>query len=170
MKIIKWDEKLKKFEMDRWEEADLRENHLKDQFTEFAKIYNEFDASIHPKERSSNLCIALLLWSTASVILFWVFYAFFIIFQLALYNFIMGVVMFIFWWRLCQVTMSIIKRYLDNQKKKLYRAYFNEVRSRALLKSLSIEIQEHEEGKWIEIHLNETADDKESDDDDDEPQ
>ena len=27
------------------------------------------------------------------------------------------------------------------------------------LKELQLEIQEHEEGKWIEIHLSETADD-----------
>ena len=31
------------------------------------------------------------------------------------------------------------------------------------LKNLNIEIQENDEGKWIEIHLNETADDKDDD-------
>ena len=28
------------------------------------------------------------------------------------------------------------------------------------LKAMQLEIQEHEEGKWIEIHLSETVDDK----------
>ena len=33
------------------------------------------------------------------------------------------------------------------------------------LKAMQLEIQEHEEGKWIEIHLSETVDDKDEDDD-----
>ena len=69
--------------------------------------------------------------------------------------------MVVFWWRLCGVSHSIIRRILDNGKKKEYKAYFEEIRVTSdVLKKYSLDIQEHEEGLWIEIHMNETNEDK----------
>ena len=52
---------------------------------------------------------------------------------------------------------------LDRERKKAFKSYIHRIKDLAWLKELNIEIQENDEGKWIEIHLNETADDKEDD-------
>ena len=101
----------------------------------------------------------MILWTVAILVLFGLFYVLFIIFQLALYNIIMGVVMYVYWWRLTGIASSIIKKFLDDQRKKQYKAYFRLVKEQECFAKLNIEIQEHEEGKWIEIHLSETVDD-----------
>lgn len=69
--------------------------------------------------------------------------------------------MAVFWWRICGVSASVIKRFLDNGKKKEYKAYFKRMKELEWLQKLNLEIQEHDEGLWIEIHLSETVDDKE---------
>ena len=69
--------------------------------------------------------------------------------------------MVVMWWRLCGVTASVIRKFLDNKKKGPYKAYFRQFRELPLLQRLNIEIQEHDEGLWIEIHLSDTVDDKE---------
>ncbi len=109
---------------------ELRDNHITndDQWEEFEKLYKDFPATIHPKIKRTSIGMALLLWSIGIIVLFGIFYIMFIIFQLALYNIIMGVVMAIFWWRLCQVSASIIKRILDKGKKKEYKAYFRKMK------------------------------------------
>jgi hypothetical protein len=40
----------------------------------------------------------------------------------------MGVVMYVFWWRMCGVSASIIRRMLDRGKKKEFKAYFRALR------------------------------------------
>ena len=56
----------------------------------------------------------MILWTVAILVLFGLFYVLFIIFQLALYNIIMGVVMYVYWWRLTGIASSIIKKFLDD--------------------------------------------------------
>ena len=71
----------------------------------------------------------------------------------------MGIVMLVMWWRLCKMSASVISRFLDNKKKSEYRAYFREVKTKDFIKKNNLEVQEHEEGLWIEIHLSEVVDD-----------
>ena len=70
----------------------------------------------------------------------------------------------VLWYKLSQIFKAIITRILDNGRKKKFKAYIRKIKELDWLKELSIEIQENDEGKWIEIHLNETADDREEDD------
>ena len=92
-----------------------------------------------------------------------VFYLLFIILQLALFNLIMLVVMGVLWYKLAQIINAVITRILDNGRKKKFKAYVKEIKNAPWLAKSSIEIQENDEGKWIEIHLNETADDRDDD-------
>ena len=48
---------------------------------------------------------------------------------------------------------------LDNGRKAPFKAFIREIKALEWLKSTNIEIQEQEDGKWIEIHLNETESD-----------
>jgi len=52
----------------------------------------------------------------------------------------MGVVMAVFWWRICGVSASVIKRFLDNGKKKEYKAYFKRMKELEWLQKLNLEI------------------------------
>ena len=81
MKIIKWNHEIKKFEIDPFIKQEL-ETTITDpkQWHQFEQIYTEFPAGIHPKVKSANLCVAILMWSSAIIILFWVLYVLFIIF------------------------------------------------------------------------------------------
>jgi len=90
-------------------------------------------------------------------------YVFFIILQLALFNLIMLVVMAVWWWKLCKISHAVIHRVLDNGRKGPFKAYIKRMKDLQWLKDKGIEIQENDEGRWIEIHLNETADDKDDD-------
>lgn len=105
----------------------MRENHIKSEhdWLAFQLIYADFPPNIHPKLKSVNIWMALGLWTVFCIGLAGLFYCLFIIIQLSLYNFIMAVVMVVFWWRLCGVSHSIIRRILDNGKKKEYKAYFD---------------------------------------------
>ena len=76
----------------------------------------------------------------------------------------MLVVMTVIWCRLCKISNAIIKRILGNGRKKPYKAHIRRMKDLEWLKAMQLEIQEHEEGKWIEIHLSETGDDKDEDD------
>ena len=46
-------------------------------------------------------------------------------------------------------------------RKKSFKRWIRQLKDLPWLKELSIEIQENDEGKWIEIHLNETTDERE---------
>ena len=76
----------------------------------------------------------------------------------------MLVVMIVWWYKLCKAFIAVINRCLDSGRKKAFKAHIRRIKDLDWLKELNIEIQENDEGKWIEIHLNETADDKENDD------
>ena len=93
-------------------------------------------------------------------------YVFFIILQLALFNLIMLVVMLVTWWRVCKICSAIIKRILGNGRKKPYKAFITRIKDLEWLKVLQLEIQEHEEGKWIEIHLCESVENNDKEDED----
>jgi hypothetical protein len=86
-------------------------------------------------------------------------YVCFIILQLALFNLIMLVVISVWLWKAGQIFKAIIGRVLDNGRKGPFKTYIRKMKELPWLKELQLEIQEHEEGKWIEIHLSETADD-----------
>jgi hypothetical protein len=103
-------------------------------------MFKDFPEAIHPKVRGTDYGLALLLWTISLILLFAIFYVMFIIFQLALYNIIMGVVMAVFWWRACGVSNSVIKRFLDNKRKSQYKAYFRRVKEIDCFAKLNIEI------------------------------
>ena len=104
--------------------------------------------------------MATLLYTLAFILLLLVFYCFFIILQLALFNLIMLVVMAVAWYKLLGIARAIISRVLDNGRKADFKKWIKELKDLQCLKDKSIEIQENDEGRWIEIHLNETADDR----------
>ena len=103
---------------------------------------------------------ATLFYTLASILLLLVFYCFFIILQLALFNLIMLVVMAVSWYKLLGISRAIISRCLDNGRKASFKKWIRQLKELQWLKEKSIEIQENDEGRWIEIHLNETVDDR----------
>lgn len=52
----------------------------------------------------------------------------------------MGVVMVVMWWRLCGVTASVIRKFLDNKKKGQYKQYFRLFKEQPWLQKLNLEI------------------------------
>ena len=94
-------------------------------------------------------------------------YTFFVILQLALFNLIMLVVMIVWLYKICRACKAVISRILDSGRKKPFKQYVRTLKNLAFLKELNIEIQENDEGKWLEIHLNEAADDKMLEDEED---
>ena len=84
----------------------------------------------------------------------------------------MLVVMAVWWWKAFKISQAITKRMLDNGRKAAFKTHIRKMKELEWLKLLNLEIQEHEEGKWIEVHLNETVDDDkeelQEDDDEDE--
>ena len=100
------------------------------------------------------------MYTLAFLFLVVIAYCLFIILQLALFNLIMLVVMAVFWYKLYNVSKAIISRVLDNGRKKAFKQWVRDLKNLPWLKEKSIEIQENDEGKWIEIHLNETADER----------
>ena len=65
-----------------------------------------------------------------------------------------------FWYKIYKISRAIINRLLNNNRKKAFKSWIRELRDLSFLKELSIEIQENDDGKWIEVHLNETQDDR----------
>ena len=114
----------------------------------------------HPTIKKRSCLMATLLYTLAFILLLLVFYCFFIILQLALFNLIMLVVMAVAWYKLLGIARAIISRVLDNGRKADFKKWIKELKDLQWLKDKSIEIQENDEGRWIEIHLNETADDR----------
>ena len=84
----------------------------------------------------------------------------------------MLVVMAVWWWKAVKICIAITERNLDNGRKAAFKSHIRKMKELEWLKVLNLEIQEHEEGKWIEVHLNETVDDDkeelQEDDDEDE--
>ena len=92
-------------------------------------------------------------------------YVMFVILQLALFNLIMLVVMIVWWYKFCRASWAVITRCLDSKRKQPFQRYIRRFKELEWLKKLNIEVQENDEGKWIEIHLNENETDNDNDDD-----
>ena len=164
-KVLNWDPKHREFEMDEKHKKDLQEFHIKNKhhWDEFEALYKGLPPQDHPQIKKRSCCKATFLYSLAFLFLLGLAYLFFIVLQLALFNLIMLVVMAVWWWKLVKICKAIINRVLDNGRKSAFKAYIKKIKDLEWLKELSIEIQENDEGKWIEIHLNETADDNDND-------
>ena len=104
-----------------------------------------------------------LLFVFAFVLCLLIAYVMFVILQLALFNLIMLVVMIVWWYKFCRASWAVITRCLDSKRKQPFQRYIRRIKELEWLKELNIEIQENDEGKWLEIHLNETTDDKDDD-------
>ena len=163
-KVLNWDPQLGKFHMDQKHMNELREHHIKDpaHWRQFEEWIDKFNVADHPEKKGKSCCMGVLLWTVGVTLLLLVFYLLFIILQLALFNLIMLVVMGVLWYKLSQIFKAVITRILDNGRKKNFKAYVKEIKNEKWLeRDYHIEIQENDEGRWIEIHLNETADDRE---------
>ena len=147
--------------MDEEQMEQLKKNHIKtdEQWGQFQSFFRKLPAHDHPTVRKPSVCKGILLSSLAFIVLLGLLYVFFIILQLALFNLIMLVVMAVWWWKLFKIANAVITRVLDNGRKAPFKAFIREMKALEWLKSTNIEIQEQEEGKWIEIHLNETESD-----------
>ena len=155
--------------MSEQDKQDLREYHIKDshQWQEFETMYKSLEPEEHPLIKRRSCCMQMLFYFFAILFLVLIAYCFFIILQLALFNLIMLVVMMVIWWKLLQISRAIINRILDKGRKKAFKAWVRKLKELNWLKELSIEIQENDDGKWIEIHLNETQDDRDDSGDED---
>ena len=131
-----------------------------DQWNEFERLYSSLEPRIHPLEKKNSRLKALIFYTLAFILLVVIAYCFFIILQLALFNLIMLVVMAVFWSKLFNISRAIIFKILDNDRKKAFKQWIRRLKELPWLKEKSIEIQENEQGRWIEIHLNETTDEK----------
>lgn len=72
----------------------------------------------------------------------------------------MLVVMLVLWYKIYKIFRAIINRILNNGRKKPFKKWIKDLKELPWLKEHSIEIQENDDGKWIEVHLNETQDDR----------
>ena len=124
----------------------------------FKNMYGNLDPFDHPSIKKSSKCKALLFYSLAFILLLILAYCFFIILQLALFNLIMLVVMAVFWCKMYKFSKNIISMKLDKGRKTAFKQWIKRLKDLDWLKEKSIEIQENDDGKWIEIHLNETTD------------
>ena len=104
--------------------------------------------------------MATIFYTVVAIFLIIILYCFFIILQLALFNLIMLVVMAVSWYKLFKFCKAHISIRLDDGRKASFKKWIRRLKELDWLKEKSIEIQENDEGRWIEIHLNETADDR----------
>ena len=103
------------------------------------------------------------LWSVAVVLLIAFFYVEFIIFQLALYNVILGVVMAVYWLKALRVARSVIRQYFDNSRKKEFHDYWKHVVASQEWAQGSIKVFAHSNGAWVEVYLEKGTDDPNQD-------
>ena len=161
-KVLIWNSKRQEFDMSEEDKRELREQHIKDPnlWREFEELYRSLEPQDHPMVKKRSCLKATLLYTLAIIFLLGVFYCFFIILQLALFNLIMLVVMAVTWYKLLGIGRAVISRVLDNGRKASFKTWIKQIKDLDWLKNKSIEIQENDEGRWIEIHLNETADER----------
>ena len=159
-KILKWNRDQQAFDIEPPHKQELQQIIGSDsRWTEFEKLYTSLPPEDHQSNRTPSLLLAILLWTCFGVILILLLYVLFIILQLALFNLIMLVVLCTVWWRACKISKAIITRVLGKGRKKPFKKFVYQMRSLEWLQALKIEIQENEEGKWIEVHLSESVDD-----------
>ena len=94
-KVLIWNTKRQEFDMSEDDKKELREMHIKDAelWRQFEELYKSLEPTDHPLVKKRSCPKATLLWIVASFFLLVIFYCFFIILQLALFNLIMLVVM-----------------------------------------------------------------------------
>ena len=139
---------------------DLKNIMTDQRWQEFQALYKGLNRNDHPQVKKPSCCLGTILGIFAFFICLIIAYAMFVILQLALFNLIMLVVMIVWWYKLCRMCVSVIKRCLDSKRKKSFQRYIRRMKDLDWLKALNIEIQENDEGKWIEIHLNEIIEEK----------
>jgi hypothetical protein len=163
-KVLFWDSKEEKFKMPEKDIDDLTKNHIQkpQQWEEFKGLYSGLNPRDHPSRKGRSCCLGSFLGIFALFICVLIAYVMFVILQLALFNLIMLVVMMVWWFKLCKMCWAVISRCLDSRRKKAFKSYIHRIKDLAWLKELNIEIQENDEGKWIEIHLNEAADEQDN--------
>ena len=161
-KVLVWNPKRQEFEMSEDDKRELKEMHIKNEnhWKEFEEKYRSLQPQDHPLIKKPSLCKKILLGSLSFIFLLLIAYCLFIILQLALFNLIMLVVMIVFLTKLFNVLKAISSRVLDNGQKKAFKQWIRGLKELDWLKQLAIEIQEDDTGRWIEIHLNETADER----------
>ena len=144
------------------DKKELREAHIKDNdlWRQFEELYKSLEPSHHPTVKKRSCIKATMFYTIAALFLLVIFYCFFIILQLALFNLIMLVVMAVAWYKILGICRAVISRILDNGRKASFKQWIRQLKDLQWLKDKSIEIQENDEGRWIEIHLNETADER----------
>lgn len=134
--------------------AELRDGYFKKdtQFRSFENMYKDFNPEIHPQVKGIDKLMAAGLWSLAVVLLVVMFYVEFIIFQLALYNLILGVVMAVYWLKALRAVRSVIRHKLDKGRKKEFQDYWQNVASQEWAKD-SIKVFAPSHGAWVEVDL-----------------
>ena len=159
-KVLMWNAETRHFEMSQEDMDELQNVHINNpaHWSDFKRMYTNLDPFDHPSIKKSSKCKALLFYSLAFILLLILAYCFFIILQLALFNLIMLVVMAVFWCKMYKFSKNIISMKLDKGRKTAFKQWIKRLKDLEWLKEKSIEIQENDDGKWIEIHLNETTD------------
>ena len=141
-KVLIWNSKRNEFDMSEDDKRELREAHIKDPqlWREFEELYKSLEPHDHPSVKKKSCVKATLLYTLASILLLGVFYCFFIILQLALFNLIMLVVMAVSWYKLLDIGRKVISRVLDNGRKASFKTWIKQIKELEWLKAKSIEI------------------------------
>ena len=107
------------------DKRELREAHIKDPelWRQFEELYKSLDPANHPQVKKRSCMKATLLFTIAFILLLLIFYCFFIILQLALFNLIMLVVMAVTWYKILGISRAVIKRILDNGRKASFKQW-----------------------------------------------
>lgn len=141
LKIIEWNSRTRQFELLPTDEVELKDKHIpQEQWEMFVNMYKLFPADQHPSIKRHRILLASVLSTTAIIVLLALLYCLWILFQLALYNLVMGVVMAQVWTSICGVTYNVIYKFLDGKRKSGYRAYFRDERAKEWVKKLQIDI------------------------------
>ena len=161
-KVFKWDSDEKRFTMDERHKDELKKYHITNegQWQEFEALFENFPVADHPELRSRSCLMGTLLWTVCGTLLIGLLYLLYVLLQYALFNPIIAVVFLISWSKLCGVFNKVIANMLDKGRKKKFKAYFKKIKELEWLEKLPIEVQEDEEGQWVEISLNITADER----------
>ena len=141
-KVLIWNVKRQEFDMSEEDKKELREAHIKDPelWRSFEELYKSLEPQSHPMVKKRSCMKATLLYTLASLFLLIIFYCFFIILQLALFNLIMLVVMGVSWYKLLGISRAIISRILDNGRKASFKSWIRQLKELQWLKEKSIEI------------------------------
>jgi hypothetical protein len=129
-KVLCWEETQRRFVFAPEDERTLRDNVITEDanWNELSEFLSRLPKKSHPTERGNSICKGFLLGSVFAVVLLAFLYVFFIILQLALFNLIMLVVMFVGWYKLCKVFWAMLMRCLDNGRKAPFKNYMKKMK------------------------------------------